>query len=63
MAKRRTFETGTKSWTSSHDSDDGKALIIELDLDGQIKTMTVRKAPLELRRANNTAGFQRASDR
>jgi hypothetical protein len=63
MAKRRTFETGTKSWTSSHDSDDGKALIIELDVDGRTKTMAVRKEPLELPSADNRVGFRPASER
>lgn len=63
MAKGRTFETGTKSWTSSRDSADGTALIIELDVDGRIKTMTVPKEPLELRSSNPSPGFLPASER
>jgi hypothetical protein len=45
---RRRFHTGTKSWTSSRDSSDGKTVVIEVSTDSGTKTMSVRKEPLEL---------------
>jgi len=47
-SKGRKFTTGNRTWTSSRESADGRAVTIEIPSDRGAQKMTVRKEPLVL---------------